>query len=111
MRRQIFGIVSVALISLGVVMLLGSALVIPRTLQNDREIERAFIVTAAWISDFQARNGHLPTQAEFVSWAASQSGSPWIGNMQMLPPSDAPGQLKKKVDAAPEKSAFLLGVW
>jgi hypothetical protein len=78
-RKLIAGCVAVLALVLACVAIFealpGYNSIIDHTIQNSRQIEKAFFEASAYVDGFAQSHGRLPTDTEFSEWAALQPES------------------------------------
>jgi hypothetical protein len=105
---------SVLLVATGITVLFallffGSFTLVPKTIENGKAIDRAFLEASEFIEKVSAEDGHVPSSAAFDAWKSGRSN--WVKNMDLLSnPSTIPSEVAVRFGSMPP-DGYALSVW
>lgn len=83
---------------------------IPHTVENGREIEKAFSAASSWVDSFNQIRGHLPSSEEFAAWTSSQPDNAFKDMRLLAKQPEFPSQVIKSF-GQPAANSYVLETW
>ena len=102
-------IAATGITALFALLLLGTFTLVPKTIENGKAIDKAFLEASDFVEKVSAQEGRMPSGGAFDAWKAG--GSNWVRNMELLSnPNMIPSEVSVKFGPMPS-DGYALSVW
>ncbi len=100
---------AIGLTALFALLLLGAFTLVPKTIENGKAIDKAFLDASEFVEKVSAQDGRMPSDAAFDAWKAG--GSYWVKSIELLShPNMIPSEVSVRFGPMPP-NGYALSVW